>query len=52
MRNLVTRKYTRIRRLYDELTSSEHGWQIIADDAGVYPERIGVAGRIVFGFDD
>ena len=39
-------------RLYDELTSSEHSWQIIADDAGVYPERMGVAGRMVFGFDD
>ena len=38
-------------RLYDELTSQEHGWQIIADDAGVYPERMGAAGRIVFGFD-
>jgi hypothetical protein len=39
-------------RLYDELTSYEYGWQIIADDAGVYPERMGAAGRTVFGLDD
>ena len=39
-------------RLYDELTSREYGWQIIADDAGVYPERMGAAGRIVFGLND
>ena len=39
-------------QLYDELTSYEYGWQIIADDAGVYPERMGAAGRIVFGLDD
>ncbi len=39
-------------QLYDELTSYEYGWQIIADDAGVYPERMGAAGRTVFGLDD
>jgi hypothetical protein len=39
-------------QLYDELTSYEHGWEIIADDAGVYPERMGAAGRMAFGFDD
>jgi hypothetical protein len=39
-------------RLYDELTSYEYGWQIIADDAGVYPERMGAAGRTAFGLDD
>lgn len=39
-------------QLYDELTSYEYGWQIIADDAGVYPERMGAAGRIVFGLDN
>ena len=37
---------------YDELTSCEYGWEIIADDAGVYPERMGAAGRMVFGLDD
>ena len=35
--------------LYDELTGREYGWQIIADDAGVYPERMGAVGRYVFG---
>ncbi len=35
--------------LYTDLTSHEYGWQIIADDAGVYPDRMGAAGRYVFG---
>ena len=39
-------------QLYDELTSRTHGWQIIADDTGVYPERMGFAGRMAFGLDD
>jgi hypothetical protein len=39
-------------QLYDELTSYEYGWEIIADDAGVYPERMGAAGRMVFGLDN
>lgn len=39
-------------QLYDDLTSYEYGWQIIADDAGIYPERMGAAGRMVFGLDD
>jgi len=39
-------------QLYDELMSYEYGWEIIADDTGVYPERMGAAGRMVFGFDD
>jgi hypothetical protein len=38
-------------KLYDELTSRTHGWQIIADDTGVYPERMGFAGRMAFGLD-
>ena len=37
--------------MYDELTSYEYGWEIIADDAGVYPDRMGVAGCKVFGLD-
>jgi len=39
-------------QLYNELTSYEYGWEIIADDAGVYPEHMGAAGRMAFGFDD
>src|SRR5690554_6667309 len=38
--------------LYDDLTSDEYGWEIIADDAGVYPDRMGAAGRMAFGLDD
>ena len=37
-------------QLYDELTSYEYGWEIIADDAGVYPERMGAAGRTAFQY--
>ena len=36
-------------QLYDKLTSYEYGWQIIADDAGIYPERMGAAGQRAFG---
>lgn len=39
-------------QIYDELTGYEYGWEIIADDAGVYPERMGAAGRAAFGLDD
>jgi len=39
-------------QLYDELTSYEYGWAIIADDVGVYPERMGAAGRTAFGLDN
>ena len=39
-------------RLYDELISHKHSWQVIADESATYPERMGVAGRMVFGLDD
>lgn len=39
-------------RSYDELTSNKDSWKIIADDAGVYPERMGAAGRKAFRLDD
>ena len=38
-------------QLYNELTSHEYGWEIIADDAGIYPDRMGASGRMAFGFD-
>ena len=38
-------------QLYDDLTSCEYGWEIIADDVGVYPERMGAAGQRAFGLD-
>jgi hypothetical protein len=39
-------------QLYDELTSHEYGWAIIADETSIYPHRMGVAGRMAFGLDD
>lgn len=39
-------------QLYDRLTSCRYGWEIIADDAGMYPERMGAAGCKAFGIDD
>ena len=39
-------------RLYDELIVYEHGWKIIADNAGIYPERMRAAGQRAFGLDD
>ena len=39
-------------RLYDELTSREYGWKIIADELDTYPWRMGAAGRMAFNIDD
>lgn len=33
---------------YKSITSYQFGWQVIADQNGVYPERMGRAGRILF----
>ena len=38
-------------QLYDKLTSYEYGWEIIADETGIYPERMGAAGRTAFRLD-
>jgi hypothetical protein len=35
-------------QLYDELTSYEYGWKIIADESATYPERMGAAGQRAF----
>jgi len=35
--------------LYDELTSHEHGWRVVADQDGVYHDRMGAAAKRVFG---
>ena len=34
--------------VYDEITSPDYGWSIIADDADIYPDYMGVMGRIAF----
>lgn len=38
-----------IQGLYDSLTSDEHGWQIVADQDGIYYDRMGAAAERVFG---
>lgn len=37
--------------LYDQLTSYEYGWEVIADNDGVYPEKMGAAGQLCFSQD-
>ena len=39
-------------QLYDELTSYEYGWEIIADELDTYPWRMGAAGKRTFRLDD
>ena len=34
---------------YDELTSYEYGWTVVADNEGVYYDRMGAAAQRVFG---
>lgn len=38
--------------VYDEITSPDYGWSIIADDADIYPEYMGAMGRIAFEIDE
>lgn len=38
-----------INAVYDDLTSHEHGWQIVADQDGIYYDRMGSAAERVFG---
>lgn len=38
--------------LYDNLTSYECGWEIVADNDGIYPEKMGSAACLEFGFDE
>jgi hypothetical protein len=33
---------------YDELASYEFGWQVIADQDGIYSDRMGRAGQILY----
>lgn len=37
-----------INAVYDDLTSHEHGWQIVADQDGIYYDRMGSAAERVF----
>ena len=35
--------------IYDNITSFDYGWEVIADNDDIYPEAMGTAGRIEFG---
>lgn len=34
---------------YDNIMSSDHGWQIVADNDGIYPKKMGCAACREFG---
>lgn len=36
---------------YDELTSYDFGWQLVASEKGLYPDRMGAAARKYFGIE-
>lgn len=35
--------------IYNDFLFHEYGWEIIADNDGLYPDKIGAAGRLEFG---
>lgn len=37
---------------YDDITSHEFGWKVVADDKGIYPERMGRAAQRVYQVED
>ena len=39
-------------QVYDEITSPDYGWSIIADEENLYPNYMGVVGRIAFDLDE
>lgn len=36
---------------YDSLTAHEHGWSVVADNDGIYYERMGAAAMLAFGIE-
>ena len=36
---------------YDNITSFEYGWEIVADNDGIYPDKMGNAASIEFGIE-
>lgn len=38
--------------IYDEITGYDYGWSIIADETNIYPNYMGVIGRIAFEIDE
>lgn len=37
---------------YNDLTSWDCGWEIIADETAIYPEKMGLSGRSIFKVKD
>lgn len=37
---------------YNDMTSHEYGWEIIADSDGVYPDKMGVSGKREFNIKE
>lgn len=41
-----------MRDAYKNLVSFEHGWNVVADEDGVFPMRMGTAARLAFGIEE
>lgn len=37
--------------VYDNITSFEYGWKIVADNDGIYPDKMGSAACLEFGIN-
>ncbi len=37
--------------VYDNITSFEYGWEVVADNYGIYPRKMGCAACIEFGIE-
>jgi hypothetical protein len=37
--------------VYDNIVSFEYGWEIVADNDGIYPDKMGCAARLEFGIE-
>jgi hypothetical protein len=38
--------------MYDNITSYEYGWKVVADDKGIYPDKMGAAASREYGIKD
>ena len=38
--------------LYDNITSYEYGWKIVADNNGIYSDKMGYAAKFEFGMEE
>lgn len=39
-------------RIYDDMISHDCGWEVVADNNGLYPEDMGVAAKLEFKLDN